>query len=221
MPTKAEENYLKAIIKIADRDKHSVSTNAVAKEMQTSAASVTDMLKRLSEKQLVHYEKYKGVNLTESGRRLATGLIRKHRLWEVFLLEHLNFQWDEVHDIAEELEHIDSEELVNRLDAFLGNPKFDPHGDPIPSVDGKFTLRFQLPLTQLESAQKAMVVGVREHTPHFLKHLDDLGVAIGTPLTLLERFGYDDSLKVMLNGKAVILSAKVGHNILVKPERKP
>ena len=220
MTTRAEENYLKAVLKIADREKNAVSTNAISKEMRTTAASVTDMLKRLSEKGLLNYEKYHGVSLTESGRKLAIQLVRKHRLWEAFLVERLQFGWDEVHDLAEELEHINSETLVNRLDDYLGNPKFDPHGDPIPNVDGKFTLRHQVPLTELNAGQYARIVGVREHSTAFLNHLDEVGIAINSQLLVLEKFDYDNSLRIDLQGKQMVVSHKVGRNIFVKPQNE-
>lgn len=218
MSTKAEENYLKAIFKLAERDRKAVSTNAIAKEMETSAASVTDMIKRLSEKGYVHYEKYRGVTLSEEGRSVATLLIRKHRLWETFLVDKLGFRWDEVHEIAEELEHIDSDNLINRLETFLGNPRYDPHGDPIPSADGKFTLRKQMPLSDLDIGQHAIIVGVREHNDVFLRHLDELGIAINGPISVLERFDFDASARVSVGGTTQTLSNLVCQNVLVRPQ---
>ena len=225
MSTRAEENYIKAIFKLNElsrpkqsRESATVSTNAIAQELHTSAASVTDMIQRLSEKGLVAYEKYRGVALTESGLQLAIHLLRRHRLWEVFLAEKLGFSWSEVHDLAEELEHIESTELTDRLDAFLGNPKFDPHGDPIPNAEGKFTLRHQLPLTDLSPETPAVVVGVREHSPSFLSHLDEIGVAIHKEIRVSERFAYDDSMRVDIAGELRTISGKVARNILVKPK---
>ncbi|MDX1941205.1 MAG: metal-dependent transcriptional regulator [Saprospiraceae bacterium] len=212
-----EENYLKAIFKIAEREGKPVSTNAISNEMNTKAASVTDMLKRLSEKELIHYEKYKGVTLTDSGNRIATHLVRKHRLWEVFLVEKLHFSWDEVHDMAEQLEHIHSEELVERLDEFLGFPKFDPHGDPIPDAAGNFTFRKQLPMLDLEIGTKGVVVGVQDHSTAFLQYLDRLELVLGAEVHLLERFDYDESVKIILNGqKEQILSKKVAQNLFIQ-----
>jgi DtxR family transcriptional regulator, Mn-dependent transcriptional regulator len=130
--TLSEENYLKAIYHLSKEEDESVSTNALAERLETTAASVSDMLKKLAKKELIEYKKYQGVNISEKGKRVALQIIRKHRLWEVFLVEKLSFNWDEVHEIAEQLEHIDSPTLVKRLDEFLGYPKFDPHGDPIP-----------------------------------------------------------------------------------------
>lgn len=216
MLTKAEENYIKAIYKLTESERKNVSTNAISSEIQTTAASVTDMLKRLADKDLIHYEKYKGVTLSTTGKEIATALVRKHRLWETFLVEKLDFAWDEVHDIAEELEHIDSEKLVNRLDAFLGYPKYDPHGDPIPNVKGKFTMRRQLPLTELNTTQKAIVVGVREHSGSFLRHLSEVGIGLHKEVALVERFDYDDTLKIAVEGVEQVISSKVARNIFVK-----
>jgi DtxR family Mn-dependent transcriptional regulator len=211
-----EENYLKAIFKLSEKDKKAVSTNAIAKEMQTSAASVTDMLKRLAEKELIKYKKYKGVSLSEKGTKTSTSLVRKHRLWEVFLVDKLDFGWDEVHEIAEQLEHIDSAALVNRLDAFLNYPKFDPHGDPIPSADGKFTLRSQQILTEVTHHTPVLVVGVKEHSAAFLRHLDEMDIHLGQELEVLEQYAYDDSISVRVGDRTRMISAKVGRNIFVK-----
>jgi len=216
MTTKAEENYIKAIYKIADRERKAVATNAIASQMHTSAASVSDMIKRLSEKKLVNYEKYRGVTLTETGRALATNLVRKHRLWEAFLVDKLKFKWNEIHDIAEELEHIDSNELINRLEEFLDFPRFDPHGDPIPSIEGKFTLRNQIILAELNAGITATVVGVREHDDSFLTHLDDIGLSLSRKVAVLEKYDYDDSLMIEVEGMRRTISSKVASNIYVK-----
>ena len=216
MPSQTEENYIKAIYKIVERENKAASTNGISQAMQTTAASVTDMLKRLAASGFIHYEKYKGVMLTDAGRALATDLIRKHRLWESFLVEKLGFQWDEVHDIAEQLEHIKSRELVRRLDAFLDHPKFDPHGDPIPSEDGKFTLRKQAVLQNENPGSRLLVVGVREHTNPFLQHLNAINIGIDTELEILEKRDYDQSMRLMIGESEVLVSAKVANNILVK-----
>lgn len=216
MASQTEENYIKAIYKIAERENKAVSTNAISQAMQTTAASVTDMLKRLAASDLINYEKYRGVTLTEKGRNLATQLIRKHRLWETFLYDKLGFQWDEVHEIAEQLEHIRSEELVRRLDDHLGNPKFDPHGDPIPNEDGKFTLRKQAVLQEQEPGSKVVVVGVREHSNPFLQHLSTLGIGIDTELNVLELRDFDKSMRLALADEEVMVSAQVARNIYVR-----
>lgn len=216
MISHTEENYLKAIYKIAEKDKKPAGTNAIAQEMDTSAASVTDMVKRLSEKGLINYQKYKGVSLSNQGSKIATSLIRKHRLWETFLVEKLGFTWDKVHDIAEQLEHIKSEELIIKLDHYLDHPKFDPHGDPIPNADGKFTLRAQIQLSQLRKGDEAMVIGVKDHENEFLRYLTAKSINLGTELKILERISYDKSMNVNIDGQDHILSEKVTKQILVK-----
>ncbi|MBK6933071.1 MAG: metal-dependent transcriptional regulator [Saprospirales bacterium] len=217
MVSQAEENYLKAIFKISEKEVKAASTNAIAAEMQTTAASVTDMLKRLAEKNLIDYEKYRGVQLTAEGNRVATVLIRKHRLWEVFLVDHLGFAWDEVHDLAEQLEHVQGNALIERLDRFLGHPKFDPHGDPIPDAEGRWTLRPQALLATLKPGDRGVVTGVEDHSPAFLQYLDQMGLSLGAEIELLERFPYDQSVRVRTQaGREVSLSEKVGQNLYVK-----
>ncbi len=212
-----EENYLKAIFKISERKGKPASTNAISKIMATSAASVTDMVKRLSEKSLIHYERYRGATLTKEGARLATHLIRKHRLWEAFLVDKLGFSWDEVHEIAEQLEHIKSPSLVERLDEFLGFPKFDPHGDPIPDADGNFTFRKQALLSELSEGESGAVVGVQDHSTAFLQYLDRMELILGTRIEVLERFHYDESVKVQVGGKREqLLTKKVSQNLFVQ-----
>lgn len=217
MITQTEENYLKAIYKIAEKEKKSVGTNAISAQMKTTAASVTDMIKRLSEKGLVNYQKYKGVNLTPVGNKHATNLIRKHRLWEVFLVDKLNFRWEQVHDIAEQMEHIDSDNLITRLDAFLGHPRFDPHGDPIPNAEGKFTLRVQNLLSDISPNRKVNVLGVKEHDSPFLEYLNSLKIALGTTLEILEIVPFDKSMKIRINdSQETIISNKVAQTLLVR-----
>lgn len=215
--TQAEENYLKAIFTILEKETGPALTNAIAALMQTSAASVTDMLKRLSDKQLISYEKYRGVQLTKEGSRLATALIRKHRLWEVFLVDKLGFAWDEVHELAEQLEHVQGNDLVNRLDNFLGHPKYDPHGDPIPDAEGRWTYRKQALLSTLQPGNRGVVTGVDDHSPAFLQYLDQLGLILGAELELLERFPYDQSVRVRTrDDREFVLSEKVTQNLYVK-----
>ncbi|MBK6997287.1 MAG: metal-dependent transcriptional regulator [Lewinellaceae bacterium] len=216
LPTSAEENYLKAIFKIAEKEPGPVLTNALAAEMGTSAASATDMLKRLSDKQLVAYEKYRGVTLSEAGSRLATSLIRKHRLWEVFLVDKLGFAWDEVHEFAEQLEHIQGENLTERLDDFLGHPRFDPHGDPIPDAKGRWQHRTQTRLLTLSPGQRGIVTGVDDHSPTFLQYLAEMGLSLGAELEVLERTAYDQSAKVRIGEREAVLSEKVGQNLFVR-----
>ena len=211
-----EENYLKAIFKLLEGGDEAVTTNAIAERMNTRAASVTDMLKKLSEKKLINYKPYQGVTLTTQGRKVAVSIIRKHRLWEVFLVEKLNFKWDEVHDIAEQLEHINSESLVERLDQFLNHPKFDPHGDPIPDQNGKFHNRNSQLLSQSREGQVCVMTGVVDHSATFLRHLDKTGLSLGDEIKIKEIGEYDKSLQVTINKKETMyLSYDVAKNILV------
>ena len=212
-----EENYLKAIFKIAEKEKKSVGTNSIARQMNTTAASVTDMIKKLADKDLIHYEKYKGVSLTQAGNKAATNLIRKHRLWEVFLVNKLRFAWHQVHDIAEELEHIVSDELILRLDAFLDYPKFDPHGDPIPNAEGKFTLRTQMSLSDMSVQQSGIVLGVKEHQTQFLKHLNALNIKLGTEIKILEIKDFDQSMRIHIDNRhEEVISKMISQNLLMK-----
>ncbi len=215
--SQTEENYLKAIFKICEQEERAASTNAIAGEMNTAAASVSDMLKRLAGKGLIHYEKHRGVTLTETGNQLAVMLVRKHRLWEVFLVKTLNFSWDEVHEMAEQLEHVQSPELVERLDKFLGHPRFDPHGDPIPDAHGRYAYRRQVQLSTLLTGEKGVVVGVQEHSPVFLQYLDKTGLGLGANVLVQEIFEFDGSLKIAIEGKSeTIISNKVSENVLVQ-----
>ncbi len=215
--TITEENYLKAIFKVSEKEKKSASTNALSKQLSTTPASVSDMLRKLSDKDLIHYEKYKGVSLTPKGSRMATNLIRRHRLWEVFLVDKLRFSWDQVHDIAEELEHIQSDELEARLDAYLDYPKFDPHGDPIPNAEGKFTIRNQFQLSDLTTGHEASLVGVRTQEKAFLKYLNGLKIKIGTTIHIKEITEYDKSMKIVINNRdATTISHDTAQNLLMK-----
>ncbi|NNE27482.1 MAG: metal-dependent transcriptional regulator [Saprospiraceae bacterium] len=219
MATQTEEDYIKAIFKITERNQGAANTNAIAKYLNTSAASVTDMLKRLSDKDYFHYEKYKGVYLTSKGIQMATQLVRKHRLWEVFLAKKLDFSWEEVHDIAEQLEHIKSDTLIEKLDAFLGHPKYDPHGDPIPNAEGKFTLRNQFGLSTLSKGEKGIVVGVKEHDKDFLQYLNQLEIGLGTEVEVIDVVDFDHSIKLKINNQeATSLSYKVTKNIYIKKQ---
>jgi len=188
-----EENYLKAIYKLQETNAEVVATSALAQVMGVHAPSVTDMLKRMAGKKLVTYQKSKGFKLSEKGKKVAVGIIRNHRLWEVFLVQSLGMTWDEVHEIAEELEHIQSDRLIDRLDLFLGHPKFDPHGDPIPNAQGKYTLRAQVPLSELKPGQDGIVIGVREDETSFLKHLNEKGLTLGKAIKVITNDDYDNT----------------------------
>lgn len=217
MLTQAEENYLKTIFKITERDRKTASTNDIADILKTSAASVTDMLKKLSNKDLVSYEKYKGVSLSPQGNKYATDLVRKHRLWESFLVDKLGFSWEEVHDIAEQMEHIKSVALIDRLDRYLGFPKFDPHGDPIPNSEGKFTIRNQYILDVLDEGEVGVLVGVRNNAHDFLEYLNDLNIALGTEFKVLQKIKFDKSIKVETsNGDVLVFPKRVSAQLFVK-----
>lgn len=212
-----EENYLKAIYKLSEAGKIEVSTNAIADELQTRAASVSDMLRKLSEKQLLDYEKYKGVKLTNSGLKAALAVVRKHRLWEVFLHDKLKFGWDEVHEIAEQLEHIQSDVLIERLDEYLGFPEFDPHGDPIPDTEGKMKRLNFLPLATISMQLNYVLTGVLDHNPDFLKMLDKWGLKIGSVLSLKERNEFDGSIELKIGDEqSLFVAEKTASKILVK-----
>lgn len=213
-----EENYIKAIFSLNQSNAGSgVTTNALSAHLNNKAGSVTDMLKRLAEKKLINYKKYQGVFLTSKGEKIALDIVRKHRLWEVFLLDKLKFKWDEVHDIAEQLEHIKSDELIDRLDIFLGKPKFDPHGDPIPDAKGNLNNLRAKPLSTFNSKGLFIFMGVAEHSKSFLQHLTSVGLKIGDAIKVEEINEFDNSLKVRINKNgSQFFSNKVSSNILVE-----
>ena len=211
-----EENYLKAIYHLSDQNSTEVSTNSIAEVTNTKAASVTDMLKKLADKKLINYVKYQGVTLTEIGAKAAVNIIRKHRFWEVFLVEKLGFKWDEVHDIAEELEHINSTGLIDRLDDFLGNPATDPHGDPIPDRTGNFLHKKLLKVSEMKQGQAGTISGVNEHSSVFLKHLEKLRLTLGTKIIVAELVEFDGSIILSVDGiNEITISREVAKNILV------
>ena len=214
--TFSEENYLKTIYHLTIVSDAEVSTNAIAEMMETKASSVTDMLKKLAEKDYVNYIKYQGVSLTNKGKLTAKMIVRKHRLWEVFLVEKLNFPWDEVHDIAEQLEHIKSEKLINKLDDFLGNPTEDPHGDPIPNAKGQIISVEKQLLSELSENQIGICVGVKDSSSEFLKYLDKQGIALGSKIEIIEKETFDSSLKIKVDSKELAISNKIAGNLFVK-----
>lgn len=216
MQSTAEENYIKAIYKLSNGGADVVSTTGLSDALQTKPASVSDMLRKLSNKDLVDYVKYHGVQLTESGRRVALKIIRKHRLWEVFLVQKLHFTWDEVHEVAEQMEHVKSELLVQRLDAFLEHPRVDPHGDPIPTEDGDLPAVNQIALARLDVYQAGAVCRVKDSQPTFLQYLNRVGIQIGSQLKVLDKIPYDNSLEISINNsKTVILPSDVLEKIFV------
>ncbi len=211
-----EENYLKAIYRLSEGGSKAVLTNAIAETLNTKAASVTDMVKKLSNKNLISYERYYGVKITRQGKSAALMVVRKHRLWETFLVEKLNFSWDEVHEVAEQLEHIQSNLLIEKLDSFLGHPSVDPHGHPIPDKNGKIQELKYIPLSQVEPKRKAYIRSVTNGSPSFLQYLSKIGVYIGAAVTVLEKIEFDGSLEIMLDGKKkVFVSRDAAENLMV------
>ena len=216
MFTLSEENYLKAIYHLESDSKKGISTNAIAKSLETKASSVTDMVKKLSEKEVVIYKKYQGVTLTELGKKTAANIVRKHRLWEVFLVERLNFSWDEVHEVAEQLEHIKSPKLINQLDALLGFPTHDPHGDPIPDKDGNVNTVDKILLSTLSKNESGICVGVNDSSSEFLRFLDKKKITLGKKITVLEKEDFDDSLFIEIDGEKLSISKKIANNLYIK-----
>jgi DtxR family transcriptional regulator, Mn-dependent transcriptional regulator len=214
MNTLAEENYLKAIYHLSFQNV-TVSTNQIAASLNTKAASVTDMLKKLAEKLLINYAKYQGVSLTPAGEKIAVNIIRKHRLWEYFLVEKLNFKWDEVHEMAEEMEHISSLELIDRLDKFMGYPRHDPHGDPIPDRNGNIKKNHLVSVAELEVNDCGIVSGVRDHSPAFLQYLEKLQLIIGKKIAVTEVVTYDRSVVLEMEGTNINISREVASNLLI------
>jgi len=211
-----EENYLKAIYKLSMTAANGVSTNAIADMLTTKPSSVTDMIKKLAEKKLISYQKYQGVNLTKKGQEIAVSIIRNHRLWEVFLVEKLNFKWDEVHDLAEDLEHINTHKLTARLDEFLEFPRFDPHGDPIPDKDGKIMHHKDIVLSDLKKGEKGIVVGVKEHSKSYLNYLEQLQLILGTEIEVVEIIEFDATMKILVKNKTIVVSHQASKNLIVK-----
>ena len=214
--TLSEENYLKTIYHLTTASGQEVTTNAIAEKMETKASSVTDMLKKLAEKDLIIYKKYQGVLLTEKGKLAAKMIVRKHRLWEVFLVDKLHFSWDEVHDIAEQLEHIKSEKLINKLDDFLGYPTEDPHGDPIPDAKGKINKVEKLVLAEMHENQIGICIGVKDSSTQFLKYLDKNQITLGSKIEVLAKEEFDLSLRIKVEEKAITVSNMIASNLFVK-----
>lgn len=214
----SKENYIKSIFHLQN-ESGMVSTNALADALQTRPASVTDMLKKLKTQKLVNYEKYRGFRLTPEGRKVAIRIIRKHRLWEYFLVEKLRFDWSEVHEIAEELEHITSKKLIDQLDAFLEYPQTDPHGDPIPDSQGRFNSTRQQSLLNIPVNKPALVSGIASQTNDMLELLQHKNIRIGTKIEIKRKFPFDNSIELKIPNKPVItISEQVAKNIMVKDE---
>ena len=215
MNSQSEEDYLKAIYHL-EMDYDSISTNSVADYLNMKPSSVTDMLKKLADKKYINYQKYKGSSLTKKGKLIALSIIRKHRLWETFLVDKLGFGWDQVHLIAEQLEHIKSEELIENLDDFLGNPKYDPHGDPIPNKEGKIEKMNQKLLVELKIQQKGIITGVKKGTASLLSYLDKEKIKLGDSIKVIEVLEFDGTFIVEINNRKLTFSEKICQNLLLE-----
>jgi len=216
MITRSEENYLKSIFSVFMQTQNNVSTNEIANLLDTSPASVTEMIKKLQDKSLVIYEKYNGVRLSKLGEKKAIAIIRKHRLWETFLVNKLDFSWSEVHEVAEQLEHINSEKLTDKIDQLLNYPKFDPHGDPIPSKNGIFNFQERVSIFEMDVNEEGIIMGVSLDNKDFLDHLTKLKISIGTKVKVIEQIKFDQSMKISFDSKTEHVSKEIAENILVK-----
>ncbi len=219
--TLAEENYLKAIFHIEQETGKGASTSSISKSLNTRAASVSDMLRKLAEKKLISYEKYYGANLTNKGRHIAIMTIRRHRLWETFLVEKLNFGWDEVHEVAEDLEHIKSDQLINALDTFLGYPELDPHGDPIPDANGNWQKIDKKTLSECQENDQGTIVGVKDSSAASLKLLDKRDISIGSTFKIDSIESFDHSIHLNIGDQFLLLTKKLADNIFVSIVQQP
>lgn len=216
--TQSEENYIKAIYHLTSVEEATVATNTLAAYMDTKPSSVTDMLKKLAEKKLIDYVKYKGAKLSALGKTTALTVIRKHRLWEVFLVKKLNFSWDEVHEVAEQLEHIKSEKLIDGLDKLLDYPKSDPHGDPIPSKNGVLKETKKRLLEDVPIGVQGTCVGVKDSSSTFLKFLDKIKIGLGDTIVVIDKEQFDGSMHIKTNLKSMRVSNQIAANLYIEIE---
>ena len=213
----SEENYIKAIYRL-QRQEGTVTTNELANELRTKPASVTDMMKKLKTKKMIHYQPYQGFRLTQEGSKVALGIIRRHRLWEFFLAEKLKFSWDEVHEVAEDLEHVSNKKLIDKLDEFLGFPRVDPHGDPIPDAQGRIDTARKICLTDLAENTPAVVSNVKDQSSSILELLEHKKIAIGTRVEIRKKFEFDDSMEIRIGRQpSFTISKQLAENIFVHP----
>lgn len=216
MQSLTEENYLKAIYHLYHKGIDKITPTALAEEMGINAASVVDMIKKLTDKKLISYEKQKGVKLTGHGNKIALDIVRKHRLWEVFLLEKLGYSWDIVHEIAEQLEHVKHIELADRLDSYLGVPRYDPHGDPIPNAKGEIPSTANTLLSEMKDGKVCHVTAVKDTSAVFLQYLEQLSIKIGIKIKVLEKIPFDGSMVVQIGkGVKTTVSKKFAESLFV------
>ena len=216
MYSRAEENYLTSIYSLEEELHKNISTNMIAAKMKTKPSSVTDMLKKLAIKELVSYQKYQGVLLSEKGKKVALKVVRKHRLWEYFLVKKLNYSWDKVHDIAEQLEHIQSDTLIDKLESFLNFPKFDPHGDPIPDKDGRVMQTKTINLLQLKVGQKGVLNNLKDSSDTFLKYLNKKNLALRDRIKVIDIEPFDNSIHIETKTHQLVISKEVAENLNIK-----
>jgi DtxR family Mn-dependent transcriptional regulator len=214
-PSHSEENYLKTLYRLEDKRIKKVNNIALSKALALNPATVLEMVRKLTEKKFVAVSEDKTIQLTEKGKKKALSIIRKHRLWEVFLVDKLKFKWNEVHDLAEQLEHIVSDELIVRLEKFLGFPSVDPHGDPIPDENGTVKKIKTLPLTEAPMKKKLTFINVANSSNEFLKYLDKSGLTIGDTLEISEIEEFDKSVTIIHKKITISLSNEAANNILV------
>lgn len=211
-----EENYVKALLKLTfESETKEAGTNELASLLKVKPATVSDMLKKLKEKSLVDYKRYGKITLTAKGRKKGIDILRKHRLWETFLFEKLEFSWDEVHEVAEQMEHIQSIKLVDKLDRFLGYPKFDPHGDPIPNKKGEISIQFSKTLSELDAGSSCKMVGVKDNSSPFLQYIVKVGLGINKVIKVVSKQEYDALMVIRVNGKESTVSNKFAENIFI------
>ena len=213
--SKSEENYLKSIFNLSEFGNKKVSTNSISKILNIEPASVTDMIKKLSKKKLIYHERYKGSSISKSGIKIALQIIRRHRLWEVFLHDKLKFKWDQIHELAEELEHVSSDNLIDSLDKFLKYPKIDPHGDPIPNKLGEIDFVDKISIYDLNINQKGIVSRIINEDDEFFNLLKKLDIENGSEIKMIDKIEYDDSLEILVNNKSVIISKQIASNIKI------
>ena len=213
----SEENYLKTLYSLAHREIKKVNNIALAKALELNPATVLEMVRKMAQKNLVEVKPDKSISLTEKGKKKALLTVRRHRLWEVFLVDKLQYDWNEVHELAEQLEHVDSADMIDRLENYLGHPSFDPHGDPIPDKTGRIKLNASIPLTAGHKGKAYLVVSFGETDDDFLDYLGKLNIRPGVKIRIRAQHAYDQSMEVLVQKKEIQLSEKVARNILVQP----
>jgi len=215
----SEENYIKAIYHL-QQEVDRVNTMLLASTVETKPASITDMLKKLKTKRLLDYKPYYGFKLSAEGNRVALGIIRRHRLWEFFLAEKLKFNWEEVHEMAEDLEHVSNKKLIDKLDAFLGYPKFDPHGDPIPDQDGKIQKEEHVLLSELKVKAQGRVTKIKSHSTKIMDLIAHQQMNIGSKITVKKVFEFDESMEILIDGKITKnISEQLANNIFIANDK--